>query len=115
VIIFGIPAIVSGWMVSRFTAENVKLLSVSTIAVTAWAVLNATMSVAISAFSMSGLLSGSIDYLVGFTDVRIAWSLLLVSCFGCLVMTLVLLGLRVRRYGRRVRRRSRPIGRQMGV
>jgi hypothetical protein len=101
VIIFGVPAIVSGWMVSRFTQESVKLLSVSTIAVTSWAVTNAAGAVAVSAFSMSIPAHVWKWPIIGYFEP--AWSALVISCIGCLAMSVILLLFRVRRYGRRVR------------
>lgn len=89
VIIFGVPAIVSGWMVSRFTQESVKLLSVSTIAVTSWAVINAAGAVAVSAFSMSIPAHIWKWPVIGYFEP--AWSVLVISCMGCLSMSVMLL------------------------
>lgn len=107
VIIFGVPAIVSGWMVSRFTQESVRLLSVSTIAVTSWAVTDAAGAVAVSAFSMSIPAHIWRWPIVGYFEP--AWSALFISCIACFAMSGILLVFRVRRYGRRVRGKATPL------
>lgn len=108
VIIFGLPAIVSGWMVSRFDQANVRLLSISTIGMTAWAVVNATAAVGISAFAMSVSPHYWTNWL-GIKRLEPEWSLILVSCIACFTMSCILLVFRVRRYGRRVSGKAAPI------
>lgn len=107
VVIFGVPAIISGWMVSRFTPENVRLLSVSTIAVTGWAITNAAGAVGVSAFSMSVPGRTWRWPVLGYFEP--AWTLLVISSIGCLAMSVILLTLRVRRYGRRVGGKMKPL------
>jgi hypothetical protein len=107
VIIFGVPAIISGWIVSRFTPDNVKLLSISTIAVAGWSLFNTALAVAVSAFSMSVPARIWRFPMLGYFEPL--WALLVISTLACFAMSTILLLLRVRRYGRRVRRLADPL------
>lgn len=100
-ILFGIPAIVSGWMVSRFTAESVSRLSLSTLAVFVWCMVNAISAVTLSALKLTVLMADN-QWIFGMHTTQPLWSALMVSTTGCATMTIFLLILRVRRYRRRV-------------
>jgi hypothetical protein len=107
VIIFGVPAIVSGWVAARFTQESVKLLSISTICVAGWTLTNAAAAVAVSAFSMSVPSHAWRWPILGYFAP--AWSGLFLSCIACLAMSVMLLFFRVRRYGRRITGKATPL------
>jgi hypothetical protein len=100
-VLFGIPALVSGWLISRFTAEAVSSTSISTIAVTIWGTLNATAAIGLSALEMNVSTIHPIS-VFGMTVVQPLWLCLTLSCVASLAMTMLLLVFRVFRYGRRL-------------
>ncbi|HEX7824049.1 MAG TPA: hypothetical protein VF477_04010 [Mycobacterium sp.] len=108
-VLFGVPAIVSGWVVARFTAETVRLVSISTIAVTTWAIANTVYAVALSAVTISKPMH-PVQGWFGIPLWQPAWSLLVVSSTACTVMAVLLLALRVRRFSRRVRGKAPWVG-----
>lgn len=89
-ILFGIPAIVSGWLVSRFTSDAVSRLSISTLAVTSWFIANAVAAITLAALKLAGIVGSPA-----------LWGALMISATACAVMASLLLYLRVRRYHRR--------------
>jgi len=100
-ILFGIPAIVSAWLVSRFTQEAVAKLSISTIAVTSWCVLNAVFAVVLSALKLNLSAVWVVD-IFNNTNTQPLWSLLTISAVGNFIMVTLLMFFRVRRYAERV-------------
>lgn len=108
-ILFGVPAIVSGWIVARFTADTVRLVSISTIAITTWAVVNTAYAVALSAIAISKPMCPVTGWL-GIPAWQPAWCFLVISSCAATVMAVLLLVLRVRRYARRVRGKSPWLG-----
>ncbi|WP_280378036.1 hypothetical protein [Nocardia wallacei] len=99
-ILFGVPAIVSGWLVSRFTSESVSRLSISTIAVASWFIGNAVAAMTVAALKLTLRLSVPSKF-VGIETIQPLWVILMVSTSGCAIMSVLLLWLRVRRYRRR--------------
>lgn len=99
-ILFGVPALISGWLVSRFTSEAVSRISVSTLAVASWFVVNSVFAMILSALKLARRMSTEGPVLLLGTNQPL-WAILMISTSGCAVMTLLLLTLRVRRYRRR--------------
>lgn len=100
-LLFGIPALVSGWLVSRFTEDAVSRLSLSTIAVTGWFIFNAVSAVVLSALKF-GILMIAPTPILNTIVTQPLWSLLIISCTGSAAMCSLLLFFRVRRYVERV-------------
>ncbi|QLY30408.1 hypothetical protein H0264_35695 [Nocardia huaxiensis] len=90
-ILFGVPAIVSGWLVSRFTTDAVSRLSISTLAVSSWFIVNAVVAMTIAALGLAKIITTSSW-----------WEALIVSVTACASMAVMLVVLRARRYQRRV-------------
>ncbi|MBF6297816.1 hypothetical protein IU459_09690 [Nocardia amamiensis] len=99
-ILFGVPAIISGWLVSRFTSDAVSRISVSTLAVAAWFVSNSAAAMILSALKLARRLDTSGPVPILGTNQPL-WSILMISSTGCAMMAVLLLSLRVRRYRRR--------------
>lgn len=99
-ILFGVPAIISGWLVARFTADAVSRLSVSTLLVASWCILNSALAMLLAALGLSVLLANHQSYWI-FDFIQPLWSLLVISTCSTTVMACMLLILRVRRYRRR--------------
>ncbi|WP_431958416.1 hypothetical protein [Nocardia lijiangensis] len=99
-ILFGVPAIISGWLVSRFTSESVSRISVSTLAVAAWFVVNSVAAMVLAALKLANRLA-TVEAFPLLATHQPLWSLLMVSSCACAVMATLLLFLRVRRYRRR--------------
>ncbi|MBB3751052.1 hypothetical protein FHT44_003547 [Mycolicibacterium sp. BK634] len=100
-VLFGVPAIISGWLVARFTAEAVSRLSVSTLLVASWCILNSTVAMVLAALELAVLLAEHRKIWV-FEWIQPLWSLLIVSTSSATMMAIMLLILRVRRYRRRI-------------
>ena len=100
-VLFGLPALVSGWLISRFTAEAVSSTSISTIAVTIWGTVNAAAAIGLAALEMNIDTTHPMSVL-GLTVLQPLWLVLTLSCVASLAMTMLLLCFRVFRYGRRV-------------
>jgi hypothetical protein len=96
-ILFGVPAIVSGWIASRFGGEAIARISLSTFLAGLWCVVNAGAAVEFSAVRLS--VGSTAVYTVGpvkFT--HIAWLLITVSVVANFGSVACMMIARARRY-----------------
>jgi hypothetical protein len=102
-ILFGIPALVSGWLVSRFTSDALRRVSLTTVLVTMWLVLNTAAAVLLAALKTSGPSPETFN--VGKTVVHHAtWAALMVSTGAHFALTALMALSRADRYVRRAAR-----------
>jgi hypothetical protein len=102
-ILFGIPALVSGWLVSRFSADALRRVSLATVGMTLWLVVNAAAAVLIAALKTSGARTEGLS--VGSIDViHATWALLMATTGLHLALSLVMALGRAARYLRRAGR-----------
>lgn len=79
-VLFGIPAIFSAWLASRYTAKTLSRVSLSTLVLTFWVLLNAGAAVGIAALKSSGVnVTGGGPFL-GVRIDFLGWGILEVSC-----------------------------------
>jgi hypothetical protein len=97
-VLFGIPAILSAWIVTRFTPRTLSRVSLTTIALTGWVLLNAAIAVAITAFKTSGVTVTTDATVAGINPTFIAWATLQFSTALALVFCIVFLVMRFGRY-----------------
>ncbi|MEO6116608.1 MAG: hypothetical protein ABIP33_09510, partial [Pseudolysinimonas sp.] len=61
-VIFGIPAVVTGWLLSKITAKDMRSTSIGTFFLLAWLSLDAALVVVVAALKTSGVTSGVLDF-----------------------------------------------------
>ncbi|MCX6501355.1 MAG: hypothetical protein NT132_02945 [Microbacterium sp.] len=103
-VVLAVPALLTGWLLSRLTAETVRFMSASAFALIVWLSINVAAVVTVCALTMSGASMIEWDALPGTLDmVHPEWVFLLASTAAHLCASALLFVGRGLRYSRTVK------------
>lgn len=112
-LIVALPAIISGWLASKATRQSLRNLSISTVAIFFWVVINTILAPALVAVKLVAPLAKEANFL-SFMSFQFAWTWPLLSSTTCSIMCILLLGLKVHRF-RKATKPKRKTHRNEGV
>lgn len=104
-LILAAPALLTGWLLSRLTADTVRVMSLSTFVLILWLSVNVASTVTIAALTMSEVQFGAIVPFLGITIYHLDWVLLLLSTLAHFVASGILFAGRGLRYARTINER----------
>ena len=84
-LIFGVPALVTGWLLSRASMQTIRVISIPTLLTLLWLAANSALIVAIVALKSSGIESSPTEVVMPFIGPQVVshptWTVLMISMF----------------------------------
>jgi hypothetical protein len=105
-LLFSIPTLVSGWLVVRLTADSVQRMSLSTLFILLWQLVNAAAAVGIAALKISRPDRTTLHLIGDVTVTHVSWACIMLSTATQFFLGCVMLVSKTLRYWRSISRKS---------